>query len=45
MTQKAIPGTSVLERHYPHPVARVFRAWGGWAEVLEKLDVYLRGNP
>jgi uncharacterized protein YndB with AHSA1/START domain len=27
MTQKAIPGTSVLERHYPHAIARVFRAW------------------
>ena len=27
MTQKAIPATCVLEKHYAHPVARVFRAW------------------
>lgn len=27
MTQKAFPATCVLEKHYPHLVARVFRAW------------------
>lgn len=25
--QRAVPATTILERHYPHPVSRVFRAW------------------
>jgi len=27
MTQRVFPASTVLERHYPHAIGRVFRAW------------------